>query len=201
MASSSVFALFALLALYVAGASATSFLWYTPPTMQPYSLAMLQQQRCMTLMMQGIMSPECQQFRAMYPITHQMQQQRCMALMMQDIISPECQQFGAMYPITHQMQQQHCMALMMQGIMSPECQQFGAMSPITHQMQQQHCIALKMQGIMSPECHQFGAMYPIPPVMQGMTAPWCQCGSMCNTAAMMNNPLAYPQQCVAGCSC
>ena len=108
MASSSVFALFALLALYAVGASATSFLWYTPPTMQPYSLAMLQQQRCMTLMMQGIMSPECQ---------------------------------------------------------------------------------------------QFGAMYPIPPVMQGMTAPWCQCGSMCNTAAMMNNPLAYPQQCVAGCSC
>jgi len=170
MASSSVFALFALLALYAAGASATSFLWYTPPTMQPYSLAMLQQQRCMTLMMQGIMSPECQQF-------------------------------GAMYPITHQMQQQRCMALMMQGIMSPECQQFGAMSPITHQMQQQRCMSLKMQGIMSPECQQFGAMYPIPPVMQGMTAPWCQCGSMCNTAAMMNNPLAYPQQCVAGCSC
>ena len=139
MASSSVFALFALLALYAAGASATSFLWYTPPTMQPYSLAMLQQQRCMTLMMQGIMSPECQQFRAMYPITHQMQQQRCMSL--------------------------------------------------------------KMQGIMSPECQQFGAMYPIPPVMQGITAPWCQCGSMCNTAAMMNNPLAYPQQRVAGCSC
>ena len=139
MASSSVFALFALLALYAAGASATSFLWYTPPTMQPYSLAMLQQQRCMTLMMQGIMSPECQQF--------------------------------------------------------------GAMSPITHQMQQQRCMSLKMQGIMSPECQQFGAMYPIPPVMQGMTAPWCQCGSMCNTAAMMNNPLVYPQQCVAGCSC
>ena len=139
MASYKVFALFALLALYAAGASATSFLWYTPPMMQPYPLAMLQQQHCMTLMMQGIMSPECQQFGAMYSITHQMQQQRCMALMMQDIISPECQQFGA--------------------------------------------------------------MYPIPPVMQGMTAPWCQCGSMCNTAAMMNNPLAYPQQCVAGCSC
>ena len=132
MASYKVFALFALLALCVVGASATSFLQYTP-------LAMLQQQRCM--------------------------------------------------------------ALTMQGIMSPECQQFGAMSPITHQMQQQRCMSLKMQGIMSPECQQFGAMYPIPPVMQGMTAPWCQCGSMCNTAAMMNNPLVYPQQCVAGCSC
>jgi len=139
MASYKVFALFAPLSLYAAGSSATSFLWYTQPMMQPYPLAMLQQQHCMTLMMQGIMSPECQQFGAMYPITHQMQQQRCMALM--------------------------------------------------------------MQGIMSPECQQFGAMYPIPPVMQGMTAPWCQCGSMCNTAAMMNNPLAYPQQCVAGCSC
>ena len=148
MASSSVFALFALLALYAAGASATSFLWYTPLTMQPYSLAMLQQQRCMTLMMQGIMSPECQQFRAMYLITHQMQQQRCMALMMQDIISPECQQFGAMYPTT--------------------------------QMQMQQ--------------------YYIPPVMQGMMGPRCQCGSMCQ-APMVNNPLAYSQQCVAGCSC
>ncbi|KAG2536918.1 hypothetical protein PVAP13_9NG234100 [Panicum virgatum] len=112
MASYKVFALFALLALYAAGASATSFLWYTPPMMQPYPLAMLQQQHCMTLMMQGIMSPECQQFGAMYPITHQMQQQ----------------------------------------------------------------------------------------LMQGLTTSM-QLPCMRNTAAIMNNPLAYPMQCVAGCSC
>ena len=141
MASSRVFALFALLALCAVGASATSFLQYTP-------LAMLQQQCCMALTMQGIISPECQQFGGMFPITHQMQQQRCMALMMQGILSPECQQFGAMYPTT--------------------------------QMQMQQ--------------------YYIPPVMQGMMAPRCQCGSMCQ-APMVNNPLAYSQQCVTGCSC
>ncbi|RLN38704.1 hypothetical protein C2845_PM01G36800 [Panicum miliaceum] len=144
MASSKVLALFALLALCAASASATSFLRYTPPMMQPYPLAMLQQQRCMALMMQGIMSPECQQLGAMYPITQQMQQQRCMALMMQGIMSPECQQLGAMYPITQQMQT---------------------------------------------------------PVMQGVMTSRCQCGSMCSTTAMMNNPLGYPQHCVAGCSC
>ncbi|KAG2547768.1 hypothetical protein PVAP13_9KG123400 [Panicum virgatum] len=140
MASYKVFALFALLALCVVGASATSFLQYTP-------LAMLKQQRCMALMMQGIMSPECQQFSTMFPVIHQMQQQCCMALMMQGIMSPECQQLGAMYPITHQMQQ-----------------------------------------------------YYIPPVMQGMMAPRCQCGSMCQVP-IVNSPLAYSQQCVAGCSC
>ena len=172
MASSRVFALFALLALCVVGASATSFLQYTP-------LAMLQQQRCMALTMQGIISPECQQFGGMFPITHQMQQQRCMALMMQGIMSPECRQLGAMYPITHQLQQQRCVALMMQGILSPECQQFGATYPTTQMQMQQ---------------------YYIPPVMQGMMGPRCQCGSMCQ-APMVNNPLAYSQQCVAGCSC
>ncbi|RLN42495.1 hypothetical protein C2845_PM01G36790 [Panicum miliaceum] len=160
MASSKVLAVFALLALCAASASATSYLQYTPPMMQPYPLAMLQQQRCMALMMQGIMSPECQQLGAMYPITQQMQQQRCMTLMMQGIMSPECQQLGAIYPITQM------------------------------QMQQQ---------------------YYIPSVMQGVMAPRCQCGSMCqtpmqlpymyNTGAMMNNPLGYPEQCVAGCSC
>ncbi|PUZ38207.1 hypothetical protein GQ55_9G178200 [Panicum hallii var. hallii] len=128
MASPKVFALFALLALCAVSASATSDLRYAPPMMQPYPLAMLQQQRCMALMVQGIMSPECQQLGAMYPITQQMQMQQ----------------------------------------------------------------------------------YCIPPVMQGVMAPRCQCGSMCQmpvqlpymySTAAMRNPLAYPQQCVAGCSC
>ncbi|CAL4934466.1 unnamed protein product [Urochloa decumbens] len=141
MASSKVFALFALLALCAASASATTCSSYLPSMMQPLPLTIFQQQYC--TMMQGIMSPQCHcgATCSMTPMPLQpasLQQQRCMSPMMCGIMSTQCQ-CGAMFPFTQmpmqvaQFQQQSCIPPVMQGMMAPQCQ-CGAMCQMAMQL-------------------------------------------------------------------
>ncbi|CAL4934468.1 unnamed protein product [Urochloa decumbens] len=115
MASSKVFALFALLALCAASASATCSS-YLPPMMQPLPLTMFQQQY--RTMMQGIMSPQCH-CGAMCSMT----QMPLQLAMMLGMMAPQCQ-CGAMC----QMAMQHPYMYNAAAMVSPTAcgQQFVA---------------------------------------------------------------------------